>query len=421
MARLAVLLLVTLVAWWALPEVQDILQQPLMANPVAPQRIRMEDIVMTSYRRDGAPAQRLHGKRARIDLKFENAEVDLPVLEILEGGSVDARITAREGRKTRLEGGATRYELEHEVEGETVDGKRLTGSLVHYLLKEEKIVCPRPATLRTTDTELSALILEMEPGFDRGTALEDVRIVRRGEPETPGGPPTRLEAQSQEARFDFGRRSHLLLGGAQARQQKMELTAQQILLEEETQRVKATGEAMAVDGDLEIRAEILAYDAKARVAEASGPRRPSAVQRRPGAADQTITAARLKGILGAQGNRHVVATGGVVFASGDGTTIRSREATAFHSDGRTHFQGDVMIESANGRATGDQAVYYRETRRAYLTGRAEAWEPGPGNTKKRHVTGERIQYHAETGSAVVLGGVQGTLREDRPATSGGGR
>jgi lipopolysaccharide export system protein LptA len=380
-------------------------------------RILLTGVEMTSYELDGSQGSQIEGTAARVTMKLDEIELDQARVTLIRDGETSLVMTGRLARKLEAPEGGDRYEVEGDVRGRSVDGRELFGDLVQYESRTERGVCPLPATITTTTSRIHGNRLEGLPSLERGTAFGNVEIAHRSE-EDDGV----LQVWSDEAAFDLRADHHRAKGHVRVRQGETQLEADFVdaFLEPGAKRIEASGERVtANDADVKVICSTLSYDVDGERIRARGDQAPPVAIVEGEGERQELRAATML-ISTEPGKRWVLGEGDVHFINtpdgaqpGDEVIITSERVEAFHDVGRATFEGNVRVEATRGRARSRHGIYYRESRRVYLSGDAEAWENDASGRPARHVQGDRIRYDLDSGRSVVIGGVRGVLDEGR--------
>jgi LPS export ABC transporter protein LptC len=375
------------------------------------EKIHLEKVEVSNFGKDGRLETRVTGKNATLDKKFTRFEIQPSRVEIFQKGVLESTLTSKIGRKGTSKQGVARFEFEGNVVGRSVDGRQLYGELLYYNIDAEKLISPQPATVVTTQVQISGDTLEATAAHRRGVFRGNTRIHYLKASER--GPPQPLEMQGDQADFDLETKHHRLQGKVRATQATMRLESKMLDFFQDQESLIAVGEVRAQDGELEILCEQLEYRLDSQRALARGGPRVIQTRAETGAV-QELTAreilASTKGKwLRGKGSVHLrsqVKQGGRLVPE---TDIRSQEVEAFYESGRATFKGDVRIISRTSHARGTNAVYYRDSRKIYVNGDAEAWEQSPTGAVTRRIRGEHILHNLASGRSVVLGGVRGQV------------
>lgn len=414
MLRLLSILLLGVLAWAFMNA--DEMQRAVSQEIKEEEKIQLEEVEVSNFDRQGALETRISGKAASLDMKMSEFEIQPSKVEIFRQGVLESTLTSRVGRRTTPEGGKPRFEFEGNVVGIARDGRQLYGELLFYEIDAEKVTSPQPATVITTQVRLSGDTLEATQAHRRGIFRGNTHITYLDHPPA-GTPPQVLEMKGDQAEFDLGAKHHRLQGNVEAERATMKLRCKLLDFFQDQESLVAVGEVRARDGELEILSEQLEYRLDSQRALARGA--PRVIQTRAATGEvQELTAREilassqgkwLRGKGSVRLQTQVVQAGKLV----PETDITADEVEAFYESGRATFRGKVTIVSRGSHARGENAVYYRDSRRVYVNGDAEAWEQDPSGAVSRRIRGEHILHYLDTGRSVVLGGVRGVVQDGR--------
>lgn len=424
MLRLVLLTAAALLVSWGLPILHVMLFEGVEFEPASPKKIHLTQVDMTTYAPDGSVRNRVIGAKARLGMKGSN-DVDIePVkAEIYKAGALEATLTGEKGRKLHPAGEGERLEVEGNVLADAAGGRQLMGSVLHYLMKDEQLIAPARATVLTTMGNLSGDRLEARLGLEQVTATGNVVLERWLAPSQPGGQRQKLEVRGRVAFFDLKAQFHRIEGDVVATRPGTRLLCDTLEIHEADERLVAHGSAArpaeANEDSLKILATKLNYklDDRVLIAQGSNPR-PRVVYTDPKGDVQQLDSISVVVDAG-EGERWMRGKGACDFRTftktarglAEDVRITSDEVEAFHETGRATFEKNVKAKGQQGKAEAQHGIYYRKSKRVYLSGNATAWELDARGQPTREVRGDRIQYDTTTGNAVVLGGVRGTLNE----------
>lgn len=412
MAKLLVLLLV-LAVLASMPRVHLMVAGPRRSDPIQPQKIHMTGVRVTGYRADGSVANTLAGDRARMGIKSEDIDLFPARAEILRDGAIKAWLTAQVGRRRAGPDGRTLLEFEGNVLGRSDDQRELKGQIVVYDQKDEKIRSSQPVTLTSTRTRIEGDSLEAHSSFEYGKLVGKVSIDHQGEPRPGESAPAPLKAKGDEADFDFKSGKHELRGRVQVVQGSMRQTSSRVQFLEGERRLVSSGKVDAADGEIGVRCDLLTYGFDSRQSRALG--NPSVRQTHADSGEvqemvaEDILADGIKKSAKGKGKVKVTTWVKKGRALVQDATITADEAETWFDAGRATFKGHVEIRTEKGVSKGEHAVYYKGSRKAYVSGEAEAWEVGARGERVNHIRSEQILYEVESGRATALKGVQGFL------------
>lgn len=409
---LAVLILCAFGVWiW--PRLEE-MHRPIRPPDVS-RRIQLEGVEVHSFDAEGGLETKVTGEVAEASKQFEELEIRPCKVETYQRGTWRSTLSARVGKKLSRPGQAETFEFLGNVQGVSSEGNKLFGEHIKYLVKLEDIVAPEPATVLTTSTRISGETMRGNVNLQRGSFLGDVRL-HYAPSRAASGPRHPLEARSKQMEFDLKVGHHRLEGEVAAVQGDMTLKSDTLDFFRDESRLLAVGAVTVVQSGLELEGEQVEYRLDTERALARGA--PRVVQNPPGGGRQVmrareILASNKGGWVRGEGSVHLVTyveqAGRLVKdAEIDGDTVE-----AFQESGRATFTGNVRIVSGKATATGRNAVYYRDSRRVYVNGDAEAVEKDPRGVVLRRVRGEHILHYLDTGKSVVLGGVRGQVQEGR--------
>lgn len=420
MLRLFVLAFLGLL-FWALQNADE-MHRAVSAEVERVEEIHLEEVQVTSYTQEGKIETRISGRAAVLDTKMTGFEITPSRVEIFQEGRLASTVTSRVGRRSTPEGATPRFEFEGNVVGKSEDGRQLFGELLYYEIDQERLTSPQPATLISTQVRLTGDTLEANQSHRRGILRGNAHITYL-EKEVPGRPPPEgskpqvLEIDGDQAEFDLEAQHHRMQGDVVAERGTMKLRSKLLDFFQDKESLIAMGAVRARDGELEIQCEQLEYRLQSQRALARGA--PRVIQRRLQTGEvQELTA---REILASSPGKWIRGTGSVhlqtqVLAEGrlvPETDITADEVEAFYESGRATFRGNVEIVSRGSHAKGTNAVYYRDSRRVYVNGDAEAWEQSPSGQVSRRIRGEHILHYLDSGRSVVLGGVRGLVQDER--------
>jgi LPS export ABC transporter protein LptC len=400
---------------WMWPRLEE------MHRPIRPpdlrRRIKLEGVEVHSFDADGGLETKVTGDTALASKQMEELEITPCRVEMYEDGAWRSTLTAKVGKKLSRPGEPETFEFLGDVKGESSEGNRIFGEQIQYLVKLKDIVAPAPATVVTTTTRISGKTMRGNVDLQRGTFLGEVRLHHK--PASSGGAGqlrNPLEARSQQMDFDLKVGHHRLEGEVGAVQGDMTLKSDTLDFFREEQKLLAVGAVEVVQGALELEGEQVEYRMDTERALARGA--PRVVQNPLDGGRQVM---RAREILASNKGGWVRGEGTVnlvTYVRQGGRLVKDAEihgdkVEAFQESGRATFTGNVRIDSGKATARGRNAVYYRDSRRVYVNGDAEAVEKDARGAVLRRVRGEHILHYLDTGKSVVLGGVRGQVQEGR--------
>ena len=400
---------------WIWPRLEE-MHRPIRAPDVS-RRIKLDGVEVHSFDAEGGLETKVTGDVAHASKKMEELEIVPCKVEMFDKGTWRSTLTARTGKKVTRPGQPEIFEFLGNVQGHSADGNKIFGEHLQYLVKLKDIVGPAPSTVLTTSTRISGNTMRGNVDLQRGTFLGDVQLHHKPEPgTTPGGPRHPLNARSKQLDFDLKTGHHRLEGEVGAMQGDMTLKSDTLDFYRKEQKLLAVGAVEVVQGAIELEGEQVEYRLDTQRALARGA--PRVVQNPPDGGRQVMRAREILasnpgGWVRGEGTVHLV-----TYIKQAGRLVKDAEifgdkVEAFQESGRATFTGNVRIDSGKATATGRNAVYYRDSRRVYVNGDAEAVEKDPRGEVLRRVRGEHILHYLDTGKSVVLGGVRGQVQEGR--------
>lgn len=400
---------------WMWPRLEE------MHRPIRPpdirRRIKLEGVEVHSFDAEGGLETKVTGDEALASKQMEELEIRPCRVDVYEAGRWSSTLTSKVGKKLSRPGEPESFEFLGNVQGRSSEGNQIFGEHIQYLVKLKDIVAPAPATVLTTTTRISGETMRGNVDLQRGSFLGNVRLHHKpSEPVPKGGLSQPLEARSKQMDFDLKVGHHRLEGEVAAVQGDMTLKGDTLDFFRKEQKLLAIGAVQVIQGAIELEGEQVEYRLDTQRALARGA--PRVVQNPPDGGRQVmrareILASNQGGWVRGEGTVHLV-----TYIKQAGRLVKDAEihgdkVEAFQESGRATFTGNVRIDSGKATATGRNAVYYRESRRVYVNGDAEAVEKDPRGQVVRRVRGEHILHYLDTGKSVVLGGVRGKVREGR--------
>ncbi len=410
-------LLAALIAFgiWLMPRLEAMHHDVEKSLEKPKERIRLEGVVVTTVDQDGSIETRVTGDAADLDKKFKELEIRPAKVEVFENKQLQSTLTSKVGRKRTPVGQAERFEFEGNVVGRSEDGRQVYGEMIHYFPSVKDIVAEAKSTILTTDTRIQGDWLRANLDLQNGRFRGNVRLqhLPARQPGKPAQKP--MTVTGEQADFDLKTRHHHFQGSVHVMQVTLDLKSQALDYYQDTNRLTAVDQVTLKDGDLTLTGQQMEYRLDTRRALVNGS--PKVVSIRPKTGQRQELTARE--IVASNKESWVKGNGSVrlvTFVKSGGRWQRGAEilgdrVEALEESGRATFFENVRILSGKATARGEHAVYYRDSRRVYLNGDAEATEKSPTGKAVRKVRGEHILHHLDTGKSVVLGGVHGEVQD----------
>ncbi len=415
------LLLIALALAWIVRD--DFIGSAVEEGKRKEQKIEWTDVRVRSYAVGEGRVLHLDGDQVISD--SDVTEMDLvPINGVMKEDDEERLWFDAERGKRRTSKAGQVLELEGQVHARATGDRSLASERLLYYPSTGRIHSPGRATLITSRSRLVGDRLETGTDLDDGIVRGNVEIATthlEGEPasspstgSTTASVPVTMNGDT--ATFDAALGMYEVTGHAIARRERGTLTASRMLYLTDTRFLRATGQVRFTDPDYILTAGVLEYDLKREwmIARVNPQVRILQTSR---SAEVNLEAE----VLNFDRQTQRLLAEHRVFArvypdDSPVYEIRSRLAEAFYRAGRSIFKKDVKIRSSEMGADGDRAVFYENSEKVHIIGKARAWSVESDGTSGRILTGNRIIHNSRTGKSIALEKVtlKDRLKEKRP-------
>lgn len=386
------------------------------AHPPQADRIVMERVLIEAFDEKSRRTTLLKGKTATT---FREApEVILEPVDgrILREGGSDILITALKVHKTVVRQ-RERLDFTGDVQV-TADERRMRSQQLVYQPATRLLESPVPVQLITTGSVVMAQCLRSQTDLRTGTLERDVKIVSLGEGAKRMEAP--MQINGDRCDFDVVRGLFDVTGKSWARHGALDVRARRISFNRRRSALVADGDVVAERPDLVVRCGHLEYFLRTEAGIAT--QAPLVIRAEPAGAHgseartevggQVLEIDFKKGIVEAEGQ---VAVERWVRSEGEWVKdcrITSLRATSLIDRRRTTFRDEVKIRTETLGAQGDRAIFYQDSSKLYIVGRAQAWDYDEEGQEKNRVAGEKIIHDMRTARSQVLDRVRSIFNEE---------
>ncbi len=381
-------------------------------------RLRMDDVVMRTYDRWGRCTSLLRcpGRAfmTRTLAAFELAPVSVTSFAPSGTTTLTARRAWREREAPTSE--EWRMVCEGDVEVRDSAGHILEADKAVYHPRSTRLEIPRSGAgvrLSGPSCRISGRLLDSTLNTKRGKILDDVFL----EAAQKGG--GRFEAGAHMCLFDLERETYRLEGGVRAKDEYRRIRCDSLEYLHREGRIKAAGHVHMISETWIVSGVRADYSIRTGTGTVQGECMATRtyVETRKSGTLQEYTELKAEKVRLLSGGRMeaegAVALKRILQRPGKPASLLTVHAARMYSDpreGKTNFDGEVLVENPQLKATGEHAIFYQGSGNFYVIGNARVEELGGGRVVNV-VRGEKIIHQGETGRNVVLQGVEGEFSD----------